>query len=188
MNEMSINWQRLGVVMIGLLSLAFMAMLIVKYGDDNQTLQLSAMYPPVVKVQAEKRVPHPDRLLYENDTLGFSFELPKTWTEYQVLETGVPDHATKLVSISLPVERYVDQLESPQDLTHGVMLVGVRAISREYLKMGGGVLQNKAHYLGTNDQYAFYKISLDAFENGFRQMPVDLEKEVEEIYQSFQAW
>ena len=188
MNEMSINWQRLGVVMIGLLSLAFMAMLIAKYGDDNQTLQLSAMYPPVVKVQAEQRVPHPDRLLYENDTLGFSFELPKTWAEYQVFETEVSDYATKLVSISLPVERYVEQLESPQDLPYGVMLIGIRAISREYLKMGEGVLQNKAHYLGTNDQYAFYKVSLDAFENNFRQMPVDLEKEIEEIYQSFQAW
>jgi hypothetical protein len=188
MNEMSINWQRLGVVVIGLLSLALMAMLILKYGDDNQTLQLSVMYPPVVKVQAEQRVPHPDRLLYENDTLGFSLELPKSWTGYKTLQLGESGEYEQLISVSLPVERYRENLVAPKELTNGVMLVGVRAISREYLKMGEGVLQNKAHYLGTNDQYVFYKVSLDAFENGFREMPVDLEKEIEEIYQSFQAW
>lgn len=130
MNEMSVNWRRVGVIVIGLLSLTLVAMLILQLGGERNADR------PLVSLtaaRASKPVHNPDRLMYENKELGFSLELPQSWEGYKVLSLDSPAYGENIVSISLPVERYKKDLLAPRDLANGVMLVGVRVVSREYV-------------------------------------------------------
>lgn len=43
----------------------------------------------------------------------------------------------------------------------------------------------QGQYLGKNTSFYFFRVALDSFDNGFREVPADLEQEIDEVYQSF---
>lgn len=42
-------------------------------------------------------------------------------------------------------------------------------------------------YLGKNEKSYFFRVALEAFDNGFRQVPAELKEQIDEVYQTFQA-
>lgn len=134
MNEMSINWKRLGVVSFGLFSLILLTILIFRYSDLMLAIRNQPIRPLMTQLQDKSDSSHPQSLQYKHAELQFSLELPLTWEGYKVFLLSASDYGEDVVSISLPVERYRDDLLQPRDLKRGVMLVGVRAVSRDYVK------------------------------------------------------
>ncbi len=181
-NESSISWPRLGAILVGLISLGFLALLLVRQAGEAPAVAWSPITQEVAAVQ--KRPPHPDRLLYEHPELRFSLELPKRWADYRVFMAETDDPDLRLISITLPVEHFEGQLTDPKQLKEGVMVVGVRArTNRE-----GQIESSVESPLGHNADTTFYPIPLAVFENGFKSVPSELTQEIEAVYQSFQTW
>lgn len=231
MFEISVSWKRIGPVIIGLVTLACFAYYLLQYphgydyGTHHSGHQLSNKATP----------PAPQAGRYINQGERFSLDLPVSWEGYRILQTEVPDYGEEIFSVSLPVEKFQGNLEAPKDLKEGVMLVGVRVVSKDYIQQerkrctssaNAALLQRTkeatgrgetttltaedsrtvdvcsslsdpestlssigtVNYLGDNARYYFYQVPLEAFDNGFKQVPAELTREIEGVYQSFQAW
>lgn len=74
-----------------------------------------------------------EKLTYLNEQYRFALELPESWREYRAWLTADEESEGALVHISLPVERYRDQLEAPQDLQNGVIVAGIEVFAKDYV-------------------------------------------------------
>lgn len=233
MNEISLSWKRMGPIIIGLVTLACFAYYLLQYSRSHD--QLITTKEPGNQLSSKTVPPAPQAGRYINQEERFALDLPKSWEGYRILQTEVPDYGETIFSVSLPVEKFRGNLEAPKDLNHGVMLIGIRVISKEYIEKerkrcmsapNMALIQKTeratkrgevstltaedsrtvdtclslsdpestlsatgtVNYLGSNTTHYFYQVPLEAFDNGFKQVPAELTQEIGAVYQSFQAW
>lgn len=229
MDETKIHWGQLGIIVIGLLSLSLVTMLILKKGDETTNVLLSAFS---VTTPSKQLTPlDPEALIYRNDEYHFLLGLPKSWSDYRVFELDVSEQGEKIVSMSLPVERYRTMLKDSRGFEkRGVFVAGVRVVMRDSVQKAreqcsqytssieeyqramaerktfvaaNDQEQNmidvclylydpesknqaiRSLYLGMSDTAYFFRVPLEAFDNGFTEVPGELKQEIEGVYQSF---